>query len=94
MKTRKTFDILQFHKLAFLCATLLAGCSTAPPAPVRVEVPVMVPCIGEVPPRPDYEFDKLPATAMSGEIILALGRDWPRGRAYEASLEAILNGCL
>ncbi len=35
----------------------------------------MVPCIGEVPPRPAYEFDELPATATDGEIILALARD-------------------
>ena len=53
----------------------VACCASTPPAPVRVEVPVMVPCIGEVPPRPAYEFDELPATATDGEIILALARD-------------------
>ena len=72
----------------------LAGCTTAPPAPVRVDVPVMVPCVGEVQPRPAYEFDQLPATATDGEIILALVRDWPRGRTYEGELEAIIEGCL
>lgn len=72
----------------------LAGCTTTQPAPVRVEVPVMVPCIGEVPPRPAYEFDKLPATAPDGEIILALARDWPRGRKYEKELEAVITGCV
>lgn len=71
----------------------LAGCGTVPPAPVRVEVPVMVPCIGGVPERPAYEFDKLPAAATDGEIILALARDWSRGRAYELKLEAIISGC-
>lgn len=71
----------------------LAGCTTAPPAPVRVEVPVMVPCIGEVPPRPAYDFDKLPAMAADGEMVLALARDWPRGRKYEEELEAIISGC-
>ena len=72
---------------------LLAGCGTAPPAPVRFEVPVMVPCIGAVPARPAYEFDKLPATATDGEIILALARDWLRGRHYEIDLEVALSGC-
>ncbi|OYO29133.1 hypothetical protein [Janthinobacterium sp. PC23-8] len=76
-----------------ILTTLLAGCATAPPAPVRVEVPVMVPCIGEVPPRPAYEFDKLPATATDGEIILALARDWTRGRKYEGELEVAIAGC-
>ncbi len=72
---------------------LLAGCSTAPPAPVRIEVPVIVPCIGEVPVRPAYEFDKLPSPATDGEIVLALARDWLVGRKYQTQLEAIVTGC-
>lgn len=71
----------------------LAGCASAPPASIRVEVPVMVPCIGEVPARPAYEFDKLPAAATDGEIILALARDWLLGRRYEGDLEAAIAGC-
>lgn len=76
-----------------ILTVLLAGCATVPPAPVRVEVPVMVPCMGDVPPRPAYEFDRLPATATGGEIVLALARDWLRGRAYEAQLEVVIAGC-
>ncbi len=71
----------------------LAGCASGPPAPVRVEVPVMVPCIGEVPQRPAYEFDQLTPEATDGEIVLALARDWPRGRRYEGDLRAALLGC-
>jgi hypothetical protein len=55
---------------------------------------LMVPCIGAVPQRPAYEFDKLPSAATDGEIILALARDWLRGRAYETKLEAVISGCL
>jgi len=77
----------------FALVLLLAGCTTAPPSPVRVEVPVMVSCIGEVPPRPAYEFDKLAKTAADGEIILALARDWLRGRKYEGELSAVIAGC-
>lgn len=76
-----------------ILATMLAGCTTAPPAPVRVEVPVMVSCIGEVPARPDYASEKLPASATDGEIVLALAQDWLRGRAYEAAIEAKIEGC-
>lgn len=76
------------------CTCMLAGCASALPAPVRVEVPVMVPCIGVLPPRPAYEFDKLHATATDGEIILALARDWLRGRAYEAAMKAVIAGCI
>lgn len=84
-----------FAALAVLfCACMLAGCASVPPTTVRVEVPVMVPCIGAVLARQVYEFDKLPATAADGEIILALARDWSRARKYEVELEGILAGCL
>ena len=93
MKTRKTFDNSQFRNFAISCVMLLTGCTSAPPAPVRVEVPVMMPCIGEVPQRPAYEFDKLPVTATDGEIVLALARDWTRSQGYETQLEAVIFGC-
>ncbi len=86
-------SLLPGHLAVIFGMLALAGCASAPPAPVRVEVPVMVPCIGEVSPRPAYEFDKLPSTAPSGEIVLALARDWLRGRAYEGQLEAVIAGC-
>ena len=80
--------------MKWMLVLMLAGCGSTPPAPVRVEVPVMVPCVGEVPPRPAYEFDKLPSTATDGEIVLALARYWPRGRKYEVELEAVIAGCI
>lgn len=76
-----------------ILTVLLAGCANAPSAPVRVEVPVMVPCVGEVPARPAYEFDRLLATATDGEIVLALARDWARGQIYEGRLTAVIEGC-
>lgn len=95
MKTQHLHHLRIFAAPALLISAclLLAGCASAPPAPVRVEVPVMVPCIGEVPQRPAYEFDKLPLTATDGEIILALARDWPRGQKYEGELQAVIAGC-
>lgn len=73
--------------LIFACVLL-----AAPPVPVRVELPVMVPCVDEVPQRPAYELDKLPASATDGNIILALARDWTRGNVYEQTLEATIYG--
>ena len=93
MKIGKTFDKSKFRNFAISYAALLTGCASAPPVPVRVDVPVMIPCIGEVLPRPAYEFDKLTATATDGEIILALARDWSRGRKYEGELAATIEGC-
>lgn len=93
MKTRKTCDISHFRNFAISCAVLLAGCASAPPAPVRVEIPVFTACVKVVPQRPVYEFDKLPATATDGEVILALARDWLHGRKYEVELVAVIAGC-
>ncbi|WP_426076530.1 hypothetical protein [Janthinobacterium sp. PSPC3-1] len=93
MKTRKTFDKSQFRNFAISCAVLLTGCASAPPAPLRVEIPVFTPCVKVQIPRPTYEFDKLPPTATDGEIILALARDWLLGRGYEGELKATIEGC-
>lgn len=78
-----------------LIAVLLAGCaSVPPPATQTVEVPVYVSCVKERPQRPLYEFDKLPADASDGRKVMALARDWLRGRAYERRLEAVVEGCI
>ncbi len=79
--------------MKWMLVLMLAGCGSAPPAPQRVEIPVFTPCVKVVPQRPAYEFDELAPTAADGEIVLALARDWPRGRFYEQSLEIIIAGC-
>ncbi|MEG2031079.1 MAG: hypothetical protein RR376_10570 [Janthinobacterium sp.] len=87
--------IVNLTKLASSAmAVLLVGCAGAPQVLQRVEAPVMISCVGEVPPHPAYEFGTLAPAATDGDIVLALARDWPRGRAYEAKLEAIIAGCL
>ena len=75
-------------------AFLLAGCGSAPPVPQRVEVPIFSACVKVVPKRSAYEFDQLAPLAADGEIVLALARDWLRGRKYEAELEAVIAGCI
>lgn len=80
--------------MKWLIVLVLAGCGSAPRALQRVEVPVSTPCIQSVPQRPVYEFDQLAPVASDGEIVLALARDWPRGRKYEAEMEAVIAGCI
>lgn len=80
--------------MKWMLVLALAGCGSAPLAPQRVEVPVFTPCVKTVPQRPVYEFDQLAPAAMDGEIVLALARDWPRGRKYEVELEAVIVGCI
>lgn len=77
----------------WLACMLLAGCGTAPSATQTVYVPVHTPCVKDVPPAPVYEFDKLPVDAPAGGKVLALARDWARGRKYENLLTAIVDGC-
>ena len=79
--------------MKWMLVLVLAGCGSAPLALQRVEVPVFTPCVKAVPQRPVYEFDKLAPMATDGEIVLALARDWPRGRKYEVELEAVIVGC-
>ena len=80
--------------IPLVAAALLAGCGTAPPPTQTVYVPVNTPCVKDAPPAPVYEFDKLPSDATAGEKVLALARDWLRGRKYEGELEAVIAGCL
>jgi len=77
-----------------LGALLLSGCGTAPPATQTVYVPVHTPCVKEVPAAPVYEFDKLSFDAPDGAKVLALTRDWLRGRKYEGELESSIRGCV
>jgi len=73
---------------------LLAGCGTTPPPTQTIYAPVYTPCVKDMPMAPVYEFDKLPLNAPAGDKVLALARDWPRGRKYEGELEAVAAGCL
>ena len=79
--------------MKWMLVLVLAGCGSAPLAPQLVEIPVFTPCVMSMPQRPAYEFDQLTPVATDGEIVLALARDWPRGREYEGELEAVVAGC-
>ena len=92
MKHQTSRQIIPKIILALVVA-LLAGCGAAPPITQQVDIPVFTPCVKEVPLKPDFEFGKLPLDAPDGEKVLALARDWPRGRKYEGELEAVIAGC-
>jgi len=94
-------NLLRLHHLQlfaaptiFCCSCILAGCvSTPAPATQVVQVPVATYCVKDAPGRPEFEFDRLPATASDGDKILALVRDWARYRKYIGELEAVIIGC-
>lgn len=78
--------------LAICCALTGCGVMKTPP-PVEVKIPVYTPCVKTVPVKPEYEFDKLTPAASDGEKVLALVRDWLRGRKYEGEQDAVIEGC-
>jgi len=87
--------LVNLTKLAsWAAAALLTGCGFALPITQQVDVPVYVPCVKATPARPEFELDKLSLDAADGEKVLALTRNWPRGRRYEEMLEAVVAGCL
>lgn len=93
MKRRSLLSRL-FALAALLCVSLTgSGCASVAPTQ-RVDVPVYVSCVQQMPARPAFEFDRLPAEASDGRKVMALARDWARGRKYEIELEAAVAGCL
>jgi len=84
--------VVNLTKLASL-TLVLAGCAGPVPVTQRVEIPVFTPCVKVVPQRPAYEFDKLDVAVSDGRKVVALARDWVRGRKYEGELEAVVAGC-
>ncbi len=79
--------------MKWIVLLLLAGCASAPPTTQEVKVPVYVVCVKEVPPRPDFEVDRLAAGASDGAKVLAVARDLPRHLMYELLLLAVVEGC-
>lgn len=73
---------------------VLAGCASGPPPlPVEVRVPIAVPCISEVPVRPDLLTDGALAALDDYRLVLELARDRRLRQAYQAELEALVAGC-
>lgn len=70
---------------------LLAGCESL--RPVRVEIPVAVPCVRERPQRPALATDQLPADATVHDKARALLAERHQLRGYVAELEAVIEAC-
>jgi hypothetical protein len=75
-----------------LLAFVLAGCQSLP-VPETVKVPVPVPCVTEIPPRPDV-FDEAALLAMNRyQFVLGLDADRRAWRLYAGLLEVQLRFC-
>jgi hypothetical protein len=76
---------------ALTLIALLTGCASFQ-TPKVVNIPVQVPCVSEVPAKPDYTF-KDSRNKSLGEQVRALLVDRELSIGYEARLEAVLEGC-
>ena len=77
-----------------VCVTLLlAGCATTEQQIVRVDVPVAVPCITQIPARPEYLSRRgdYPGDAQAAALIAA---DLERAIQYGTLWEAAAAGCV
>ncbi|MFS8079957.1 hypothetical protein UDZ25_14060 [Serratia marcescens] len=83
-------------KNLFMVSTLvLAGCSSAPPAPsyVEVKVPVAVPCKTADIARPAFAVDQLPIGAPIDAQMRALRAERHQRIGYERELLAANEAC-
>jgi starvation-inducible outer membrane lipoprotein len=76
---------------AVILCLLLTGCATAP-KPVTVEIPVTVPCVGELPARPVNTFGTgaYPGDKAAAQAALIDSAAW---EGYATKLEVVIAGC-
>lgn len=80
-------------KFLLICA-LLAGCGTLkPPAVVRVEVPISIPCTVRQLPPPPFAVDTLTYDSDIWDMMAALRAERIQRQAYEKLLEAAIAAC-
>ena len=67
------------------------GCSMLPVREVKIPIPV--PCVSQVPLRPESALDKLPAETPLFDAMRAFMDDRDRLRSHTDTLEALLEAC-
>ncbi len=90
---------MQNKLLIIVSALFIAGCATNTPPGIntviqRVEVPIAVPCKAEVPPKPNFNFDKLTPDQDVFDKTKAALADRKLHIGYETELLAALNSCI
>lgn len=81
-------------KRAIPILIMLAGCASEPMRQVvEVKVPVIVPCLGEVPTVPVWKFDTIKTDADLFVKVDGLLIEREQRIKYEALLSAAMAGC-
>jgi hypothetical protein len=79
--------------LIWLASSLLVGCASGPQIPKEIRVPVPVACIDQVPQRPSMLSDAELLALDDYGLVLALARDRRVRQGWEATIEALIEGC-
>jgi hypothetical protein len=83
------------NRLLIALGLLLAGCADRAEltTPVRVDIPIPVPCGAGLVPEPDWPVRRLPDQASVNEILRALVVENELRKGYEIRLVAALRAC-
>jgi len=73
-----------------IVAALLGGCASAP---LRVDVPVMLPCLGPAPEAPAYRFGIGGYPSTDAEAVAILWGDLSEAKRYALDLAAQSSRC-
>ena len=83
--------------IVLIAVLSLFGCVNTKPKVEIVEVPVAVPCLGDIPEEPVYKFDWLPVAksdAESADQVRVLWKDGELAKQYGRDLKSATAGCL
>lgn len=84
--------MIRMIRILVSCA-VLTGCASVPQIPKEIRVPVAVPCIDRVPQRPSMLSDSELLALDDYGLVIALARDRRVRQGWEATIEALLEGC-
>lgn len=81
--------------MRYLPIILLSSCTSFfPPKVVEVNIPVAVPCITEMPTKPEFISNEDLLKLKDGNFVYALHVDRLKRMGYEENLEALMTGCI
>jgi len=79
---------------AIALALLISGCSSLPPVPTEVRIPIATPCLDTLPETPDFLPDSDLATLEDYAFVIALRIEQLKAREAYDELRALATACV
>jgi hypothetical protein len=86
-------SLLVLTLLTLLCFSFSGCASKSPPNVVRVDVPVLVPCVIQDVSKPRFAVDDITPDSDIWDMMTALRAERIQRKAYEFVLESALSSC-